>query len=227
MIASLSAARAIQVRPVVILSLGASSYGATSGQLNLLDIYALLFDAGLFGAAPAAVSLGGEKDVGLDFDPSTRESLRRQVESRGIPFIDEPDLERNVARRMAIYEGHSGRPVAALINCGGSYASLGTSPRALELRPGLSEKIPVPEKKVRGVVFEMAARGVPVIHLLHIKGLAARYGLPWDPVPLPRPESLDFTGAHATIGARFWVVSLLYFIFLVILVFWRVERQIQ
>ena len=33
----------------------------------------------------------------------------------------------------------------------------------------------------------MAARGVPVIHLLYVKGLADRYGLPWDPVPLPGP----------------------------------------
>ena len=33
----------------------------------------------------------------------------------------------------------------------------------------------------------MSARGVPVIHLLHIAGLCRRYGLPWDPRPLPDP----------------------------------------
>ena len=31
----------------------------------------------------------------------------------------------------------------------------------------------------------MAAAGVPVIHLLNVKGLCERYGLPWDPRPLP------------------------------------------
>jgi hypothetical protein len=33
----------------------------------------------------------------------------------------------------------------------------------------------------------MAAAGVPVVHLLNVKGLCERYGLPWDPRPLPRP----------------------------------------
>ena len=33
----------------------------------------------------------------------------------------------------------------------------------------------------------MAAAGVPVIHLLNVKGLCERYGLPWDPRPLPAP----------------------------------------
>jgi hypothetical protein len=33
----------------------------------------------------------------------------------------------------------------------------------------------------------MAVRGIPVIHLLYIKGIAQAYGLPWDPVPLPEP----------------------------------------
>jgi len=39
----------------------------------------------------------------------------------------------------------------------------------------------------RGVIFEMAERGVPVVHLLYIRGLVERYGLSWDPVPLPDP----------------------------------------
>ncbi len=33
----------------------------------------------------------------------------------------------------------------------------------------------------------MAALNIPVIHLLYIKGLVDRYGLSWDPVPLPQP----------------------------------------
>jgi len=36
-----------------------------------------------------------------------------------------------------------------------------------------------------GVIFRMAAAGVPVIHLLDIRKIARDYGLPVDPVPLP------------------------------------------
>ncbi|MBS1226472.1 MAG: hypothetical protein H6R32_406, partial [Candidatus Aminicenantes bacterium] len=44
-----------------------------------------------------------------------------------------------------------------------------------------------PPPSERGVLQAMAAAGVPVIHLLNVKGLCERYGLPWDPRPLPAP----------------------------------------
>jgi len=42
-----------------------------------------------------------------------------------------------------------------------------------------------PSSPTRGVVFEFASRGVPIIHMLHVKGLARDNHLPFDPVPLP------------------------------------------
>ena len=84
--------------------------------------------------------------------------------------------------------GCGGKRIAAFVNVGGGWgANMGVDASILELRPGLTEvkKIPPPEK--RGVIQEMASRGVPVIHLLFIRGLAERCGLPWDPVPLPEP----------------------------------------
>ncbi|MFQ6039072.1 MAG: hypothetical protein ACE5LV_10715, partial [Candidatus Aminicenantales bacterium] len=44
-----------------------------------------------------------------------------------------------------------------------------------------------PPKPDQGLIYAMAARGIPVIHLLYIRGLAKKYGLEWDPVPLPEP----------------------------------------
>jgi hypothetical protein len=38
-----------------------------------------------------------------------------------------------------------------------------------------------------GVMWLMHARGIPVIHLLHVDGIAAALGLPLDPIPLPPP----------------------------------------
>jgi hypothetical protein len=37
----------------------------------------------------------------------------------------------------------------------------------------------------------MAAQNRPCIHLLFVKGLALKYGLPWDPIPLPTPGTLE------------------------------------
>ncbi len=188
MVAVLAATRAMDVRPVVILSLGASSFGGTRMDFNLLDIYDLLIGKGVFTVAPAAVSLGGEQDIGAELAADLRERLIRQIRQRGIALIYEPDLQQNVSRRMRIYQGGSDAArISAFINIGGGYANLGTSELALRLRPGLNTRVAIPARPERGVLFEMAARGIPCIHLLFIRGLATEYGLPWDPVPLPAP----------------------------------------
>jgi poly-gamma-glutamate system protein len=155
---------------------------------NLLDIYELLLREGICRSAPAAVSLGGEQDIASELEAGVREQLIRRIRRSGIAFIHEADPQQNVARRMRLYrEGSSSGRIAAFINIGGSHANTGTSELALALKPGLNTRIEIPAKPDRGVLFEMAANGVPCIHLLFIKGLTTRYGLPWDPVPLPVP----------------------------------------
>jgi poly-gamma-glutamate system protein len=211
MIATLTAAEAMGVHPVTILSLGASAYGATRPELDLLDIHELLVSEGVLTTAPAAVSLGGTGDVGADFDPAFRESLLRRIEMSGIPLVHDPDLRENVARRMAIYSGGGSRRVAAFVNIGGADANLGTSPLVLRVEPGHNTDLALPPPAQRGVLFEMAARGVPVIHLLHIRGLALRYGLPWDPLPLPEPGSGRLQDAAGSRDWRFWLITGAYF----------------
>jgi poly-gamma-glutamate system protein len=197
LIASVVAAEELGVYPVVILSLGSSSYGASNPDFDLLHIDQRLRAAGAFVAGPAAVSLGGAADVGAEFEPAVRERLQQRVRSAGLPLLDESDFRRGVLQRLEIYFGPGRVPaadavggggrIAAYINIGGTAASLGTSPLVLDVRPGLNTALPVPAVAARGVLAEMAAREVPVIHLLNIRGLAERYGLPWDPVPLPAP----------------------------------------
>ncbi len=189
LVAVLAATRAMGVHPVVILSLGASSYGGTRLDFNLLDIYELLLRERIFQFAPAAVSLGGEQDVAAELGPDVRDRLIRRIKEHGISFIYEPDLQQNVSRRVRIYqEGSHGGRISAFINIGGNYANLGISELVLSVKPGLNTRMEIPAKLERGVFFEMAARGIPCIHLLHIKGLASAYGLPWDPTPLPMPK---------------------------------------
>ena len=230
MVASLVAARAMKVHPVIIISLGASSYGATNERFNLLDMYQLLLKRKVIDVPPAAVSLGGENDVGEYLEPELMESLIRQIEASGIPLIRESDLRSSVAVRMGIYmgidvgiyeggeRGERGRGrVSAFINAGGSYANLGTSPLALDVEPGLNRSLSLPAEGERGVLFAMAARGVPVIHLLHIRGLSLRYGLPWDPVPLNKPGEVRLYDIQEQEQAAFWLVAVAFFLILIVL----------
>lgn len=238
LVATLAAVRALEAQPVTILSLGASSYGATRPEFHLLDLYRVLEGGGFVATDPAGVSLGGGGDVGEGFDPAFRDRLLQELQegTPGFPgtlrLFQNPHLVENVAERMEAY----GRP-AVFVNIGGAEANLGTSPAILRLPPGLalpasgapaaSDSSPpfpsaeLPPQGQRGVVFEMLAQGIPVIHLLHVQGLALRYGLAWDPVPLPAPGSTRLRDAEHGEGMGFWLLTLAYAAGLVFIGMWR------
>ena len=90
---------------------------------------------------------------------------------------------------MAVFDrAAGGSTIKAFVNVGGSWVNMGTDADVLKLSPGLNRDMAVPPAERRGVIQEMALRGIPVIHLLYVKGLADRFGLPWDPFPLPEAE---------------------------------------
>lgn len=219
-IATLAASKAVGVYPVVILSLGASSFGATRTDETLLDLYEVIRKRGDFNVPAAAVSLGGAGDVGSDFEPEVREKLIDKIRQSGVPFIHQSDLRQNVAERLSVYFGTSStRKIAAFVNIGGSYADMGTDPAVLKLEPGVNTQIAIPaHEEEHGVVFAMAKRHIPVVHLLHIKGLALKYGLPWDPMPLPAVSGGRFSYARSGFDGVTGTLTVAYFS-LIILIF--------
>jgi poly-gamma-glutamate system protein len=188
LLATLAACRTLDVKPVVIFSLGASQWGQNDPRFDGLDLTACLAGAGFADAVPVAVSLGGERDLGVDMTAEGKEHLRRAIAASGLSLLEDPDLERNVASRLALYEaGASGRRLAAFVNIGGSWANLGEDRNVLEVKPGLVRAVPAAGPGRGGVLHAFHSRGVPVVHLLNIAGLCRAYGLPWDPRPLPAP----------------------------------------
>lgn len=187
-VAALSAAKAMDLHPLMINSLGASQWGANSTDFHWLDMLNCLLESGIFSYQPIALSLGGERDKGEDMSPEGRSFLLEEINKSGFPIVDESDLRENVEIRMQLYEKSAGlSKIKAFINIGGSWANMGTDAEVLKLKPGLVKIRQLPHLGNRGVIFEMASRNIPVIHLLFVRGLVERYGLSWDPVPLPRP----------------------------------------
>ena len=182
----------------LIVSLGASQWGANLPGLTWLDIEAMLSRADLFpqGYETLAASVGGSDDLGSDLSSAGRRALRERILEAGVALIEEKDLALNVAARMEIYRTHApAGQVAAFINIGGSWANLGTSAEVLALKPGVAEVRDLPQQSSWGVLQTMAAEGVPIIHLLNIAALADEYGIPWDPTPLPTPGEWHPEGA--------------------------------
>jgi len=201
-VATVAAAEVMGLEPLVISSLGSSEWGANIPGFNWADMEDCLRAAGVLDVRPIARAVGGDEDVGRDMSPEGRALLESRIRAGGVRFLEESDLERNVASRMRLYRERAGnRPVKVFVNIGGSWANMGTNAAVLKLRPGLADAVFVPPPGERGVLQAMAAEKIPVIHLLNIKGLCERYGLPWDPRPLPGPgEGKIFRDA----AARSW-----------------------
>jgi len=188
MMAALSAAQVMDVRPLLICSLGASQWGANDPDFHGLIMLECLRQEGVLETPPIAITLGGDSDIGEDMDHAVRRDLIRAIEKSGIPFFAESHLRKNVEKRMRLWSAAAGgHRIKAFINIGGSFSNLGNDSSVLKLKPGLNRIDSVPPKAARGAIFAMAARGIPVVHLLYVQGLVQRYGLPWDPVPLPSP----------------------------------------
>jgi poly-gamma-glutamate system protein len=187
-VAALCAAQSMDLRILPILSLGASNWGGNDPRWTGLETIACLNRGGILDVPLLAASVGGAGDVGGDMTAEGRVYLKRKILEAGLLLIEEKTLADDVRLRMGLFESHAGgSAIKAFINVGGSWVNMGVDPEVLKLKPGFNPaaSVFVPPAGRRGLIQEMAARGVPVIHLLYVKGLADRYGLPWDPFPLP------------------------------------------
>ncbi len=187
-LATLSAARALDLEPITICSIGASMYGATLPELTFVDMLARLNEAGLLPHELAAVSLGGEQDAGRgtlfgDATPVLEEIARRA----GVPVIRESTVVGSIRKRLEVYRRLAGdRPIRCFVNIGGATPNYGNTLTSLHFPNGLVMRSPIMSTAPdRGLIFEFAAAGIPVINLLDVRGLALKNGLPIDPVPLP------------------------------------------
>ncbi len=191
-IATLCAAEEMHLTALTIASYGSSMYGATRPDFNIADIFQTLSTASIVPDSLIAVSPGSDQDFGGSLlYPESRELIDGLARRSGVEYInfDAPDLASSIRRRLALYRRHaSDRKIKCFVNIGGASPNNGTSAYTLDFPQGLVLKPPrIPASSNRGLIYEFAAQGVPVINLLNIKLLADQNGLPYDPFPLPRP----------------------------------------
>jgi poly-gamma-glutamate system protein len=192
LVATLCAAREMGLNTMTIASFGASTYGATRPEFSIAKMLRVLSAASVVPDSLIAVSPGGDGDYGENpmFEDS-RAIVDRLAKESGARFIrfDPPDLEASIRERLGLYEDRAGgREIACFVNIGGASANSGTSSYTLDFPQGLVLDPPrIPLSATRGLVYEFAARGVPVINLLNVRRLAEENGLPFDPIPLPAP----------------------------------------
>ncbi len=178
-IAFLSACQVMELKPLIITSVGSSDWGANIPGLTWLDMEKVLNDKGLWDFKSMAASIGGGSDNGRGLSPEGRDLIKEAIKRNDVTLIEEDNLEANINKRMELFEKYrKEKEIACYVNIGGGLASLGGTQNARLIPPGLSMHLAVKNFPVRGVINRMAEGGIPVIHLLNVEKIAERYGLP-------------------------------------------------
>ncbi len=188
-----AAVEVLDLHAVIMVSLGASSWGANQPEMTWLDMAALLKEEGKITREIDVVTLGGSGDHGGGIPEEGLKILRRKISSSGIEFPDPQLLEQAVGIRLVRY-GNLSR-YKCFINVGGGQAVLGRGPggRALPtgLLSGFPREGPFEAGEVDGVMFYFMRQGVPVIHLLEIHQIAREWGISTAPKRFPSPGKSD------------------------------------
>ncbi len=183
-LAVLSAASAMELESLLILSLGSSMYGANLPDFTFLDMLKVLNTQGIIPDEPIAISLGGQNDTAAGLE--SKEVLLNIAEKSDYPLIYKENLEDNIATRLSYYQAEASGRIKCFINIGGSSANVGKTSAYLNLTTGLHKELPAEVfSEERGVIFEFASGGTPIIHILNIRDLARNNGILVDPVPFP------------------------------------------
>ena len=175
------AAEAAGLEPLVVVSLGASTWGANHPDLPWPVIEAALQQSGHLDGRADFYSLGGGGEIGGGLSTGAVARLRAAALSRGVPLLEAGNLDGMVEAKAELLGAND---VRLLVTIGGPHSSLGDDPEALHFPPGLT--LPDQARNAgAGVVAVALEAGVPVLHLLHIEGLARRVGIPFDAAPGP------------------------------------------
>ena len=183
-IAVMCAIEVMELDPYLISSFGSSTHGANDPELTYLDMEHYLYTKGLLQHKSDLFSIGGMEDLGKEMPQELVDTIVARIQGYGYEQFYDEDLLHNVRERYQIYRDQG--DVKCFINVGGNDASFGDSSVMVHTDGGILTELSEKDNST-GLVQLFLKDGIPVIHLLNIKSLAADYGLPIDPVPLPEP----------------------------------------
>ena len=182
-IAVMCAAQVLDLDVIQISSFGSSTHGANDPELTFLDMEHHLYEKGLIRHHSDWFSIGGMEDMGKEMPYEVKYDIVQRIQGLGYAYFEDDDLLHNVRARYEMYRDYG--EIKCFVNVGGNDASFGDSSVMVHTDGGVLTELSKKDRSV-GLVQLFLKDGTPVIHLLNIKSLATEYGLPIDPVPLPK-----------------------------------------
>lgn len=191
-VATLAATQALGFETVIVSSVGASMFGATDPGFTWLDIEAALLAGGATTDRSDLALIGGTGAVGRGLSEEGVAAIRASIARSGVPLIEADTLSELLTELEARIDALAGGRPALFINAGGSVAGFGTCQNADLIPAGVSHTVLQCADGMPGLIVSMSQKNVPVIHLLNMRGLAADWGLPYDPIPFDLPGNNVF-----------------------------------
>ena len=203
-LAVVCACEVMDVELVCISSVGASTYGANNPTLTFPEMLHLLAQDGIIQTRSAAVTMGGDFDIGMEMDPELSDPVRVRLREAGLNLVEIKDFTENLAWREGVYEQDGA--IDCFVAVGGNLTSLGRGEEGVTLGQGvLKSRSKVRLDENSGLVQRYMAKGVPVVNLLNIKQIMAEYSMPFDPAVWPERGS---SAAYSTVEyERTWVLA--------------------
>ena len=212
MLNAIVAAEAMQLEPLLIVSLGSSTWGANHPESPWPVLATELRRGGFIRKRADYYTLGAGGELGQGLSPEGEELLREAADNAGVELLTAANLQEMIARKTQLLEAFQ---PGLFISIGGSQANLGDAEEVLRLQTGL---IPGNQDELfgNGVIGAALRVDTPVIHMLNIKSIGYRVGIPYDSYPRKAAPS------RASIG---WssLGLLLFFIILFTHRRWRLE----
>ena len=177
-ISVLAAIRAIGAEPVITSSVGASTWGATDPEFTWLDMERQLLTAGLWNLHSAAASIGGVGDRGGGLTPEGKALALAAIERSQAKLIAPATLQESIEMRLAVYRtGNGGELPPILVNVGGNHVIFGEGGHQTPLPEGINFGYHPLLASHDGLAAAFLRSNRPVIHVINIAQIAARYNI--------------------------------------------------
>ena len=182
-IAVLAAIQAVGGEPVIVSSVGSSTWGATNPEYTWLDMEKELQQAGMWKWRSTAASLGGVWDRGGGLTPEGKELATEAIMRSKVVFLTSASLREAIDRRLEIYRSDEGRLPEVLVNVGGNHVIFGEAGHRSPLPQGLNIGYHPLLSRHDGLAAAFLQSNRPVIHVVNIAQIAAKYGIANDTGP--------------------------------------------
>lgn len=186
-LATIIAAESYGLKPIVTTGVTSSMWGANLPEFTWLDMERHLIEARIIKTKSMAASLGGQGDRGRGLSKRGLQLVKSAILRNAVQRIEATTPQESMDQRMEIYRTAAGdADIKAYVNVGGNTVSVGSLLGKKLYKEGLNLRPSASALSVDSMMSRFAREGIPVIHMIRVKQLAEKYGLPNEPNELPK-----------------------------------------